>query len=111
MAAAAAGDVQCDRAWRQQRSVIGEPGRRRHRGVLSAAPPLPPVRRRRAWLQRSTDMNNDDITRRGFVGIAAAGIAAAATGTVEAQQVVETNVEIKTPDGMCDAAFIHPATG
>jgi len=25
--------------------------------------------------------------------------------------VVETNVDIKTPDGACDAAFIHPATG
>jgi len=25
--------------------------------------------------------------------------------------VVETNVEIPTPDGVCDAAFIHPATG
>jgi len=56
-------------------------------------------------------MNNDEITRRSFVGIAAAGVAAAAAGTAEAQQVVETNVEIKTPDGTCDAAFIHPATG
>jgi carboxymethylenebutenolidase len=26
-------------------------------------------------------------------------------------QVVETNVEVKTPDGTCDAAFIHPAKG
>ena len=25
--------------------------------------------------------------------------------------VVETDVEIKTPDGTCDAAFIHPKTG
>jgi carboxymethylenebutenolidase len=25
--------------------------------------------------------------------------------------VVETNVEIKTPDGTCDAVFIHPTTG
>jgi len=25
--------------------------------------------------------------------------------------VVETNVDIKTPDGTCDAAFFHPATG
>jgi len=56
-------------------------------------------------------MNNEDITRRSFVGIAAAGIAAAAANTAEAQQVVETNVDIKTPDGTCDAAFIHPATG
>jgi carboxymethylenebutenolidase len=42
-----------------------------------------------------------------------AGIAAAATGAEAAaqQRVVETNVEIKTPDGTCDAAFIHPAAG
>ena len=26
-------------------------------------------------------------------------------------EVVETDVEIKTPDGTCDAAFIHPKTG
>src|SRR6478609_7450833 len=56
-------------------------------------------------------MNTEDITRRSFVGIAAAGVAAAASGPAEAQQVVESNVEIKTPDGTCDAAFIHPATG
>jgi carboxymethylenebutenolidase len=58
-------------------------------------------------------MANDDITRRDFVSITVgAGIAAAATGEALAQQrVVETNVEIKTADGTCDAAFIHPATG
>ena len=56
-------------------------------------------------------MNNDDITRRSFVGIAAAGLAAATVVPTEAQQVVEKNVEIKTPDGTCDAAFIHPASG
>jgi carboxymethylenebutenolidase len=56
-------------------------------------------------------MHSDDITRRGFVGMAAAGLAAATAVTTEAQQVVEKNVEIKTPDGVCDAAFIHPATG
>ena len=57
-------------------------------------------------------MSNDDITRRDFVSMTvAAGIAAAAAGNAEAQQVVETNVQIKTPDGTCDAAFIHPATG
>ncbi len=26
-------------------------------------------------------------------------------------EIVETDVEIKTPDGTCDAAFIHPKTG
>ena len=57
-------------------------------------------------------MDNDDITRRDFVKTTAvAGLAVAAGATVGAQQVVETNVEIRTPDGTCDAAFIHPAAG
>jgi len=56
-------------------------------------------------------MNSEDITRRSFVGITAAGLAAAVAVPAEAQQVVESNVDIKTPDGTCDAAFIHPATG
>ncbi|MGE0446746.1 MAG: dienelactone hydrolase family protein [Vicinamibacterales bacterium] len=55
----------------------------------------------------------DDVSRREFVKASiAAGIAAAAGGAVAAQQqVTETNVEIRTPDGTADAAFIHPATG
>ena len=57
-------------------------------------------------------MNNDELTRRDFVAMTvAAGIAAAAGNELSAQQVVETNVDIKTPDGTCDAAFIHPAAG
>jgi len=57
-------------------------------------------------------MDSDDTTRRDFVKTtAAAGFAAAAAATLGAQQVVETDVAIRTPDGTCDAAFIHPATG
>jgi len=57
-------------------------------------------------------MDNDELTRRDFVSMTvAAGFAAAAGADLSAQQVTETNVEIKTPDGTCDAAFIHPATG
>jgi carboxymethylenebutenolidase len=58
-------------------------------------------------------MANDDITRRDFVTMTvAAGLAAAAGADLSAQQqVVETNVDIKTPDGTCDAAFVHPASG
>ena len=56
--------------------------------------------------------SNDDLTRRDFVGLTvAAGLAAAAGANVSAQNVTEKTVEIKTPDGTCDAAFIHPATG
>ena len=54
-----------------------------------------------------------DIVRRDFVVFSvAAGLSAtaesAATGGLE---VLETEVEIKTPDGTCDAAFIHPKSG
>jgi carboxymethylenebutenolidase len=58
-------------------------------------------------------MENDEMTRRDFVSITVgAGIAAAAGMQASAQQrVVETNVNIKTADGTCDAAFIHPAAG
>ena len=57
-------------------------------------------------------MDSNDITRRDFVKTTAvAGFAVAAGATLGAQQVVETTVEIRTPDGTCDAAFIHPATG
>jgi carboxymethylenebutenolidase len=58
-------------------------------------------------------MEHDDITRRDFVTMTvAAGLAAAAGANPTAQaQVVETDVEIKTADGTCNAAFLHPASG
>jgi carboxymethylenebutenolidase len=58
-------------------------------------------------------MEHDDLTRRDFVSLTiGAGIAAAGGAELLAQaQVVETNVDIKTPDGTCDAAFFHPPTG
>jgi len=58
-------------------------------------------------------MNDGQITRRDFVSATVgAGIAAAAAAQLSGQtRVVETNVEIKTPDGTCDAAFIHSASG
>jgi carboxymethylenebutenolidase len=56
--------------------------------------------------------SNDDITRRDFVGMTVAGLAAAAGASASAQQAVtERTVDIKTPDGTCDAAFIHPTAG
>jgi carboxymethylenebutenolidase len=50
------------------------------------------------------------LPRRDFVMSVAAGLAAAGAAS-GAMKVVETDVEIKTPDGTCDAAFIHPAGG
>jgi len=54
-----------------------------------------------------------DLSRREFVGmsIAAGLVAAAGSASAADLPVVEANVEVKTPDGVCDAAFIHPRTG
>src|SRR5690349_7627203 len=58
------------------------------------------------------DSHPGDIGRRDFVALSVtAGLAATATSAAAAADVVETDVEIKTPDGTCDAAFIHPKTG
>jgi carboxymethylenebutenolidase len=35
----------------------------------------------------------------------------ASSASAADMQVVETDVEVKTPDGICDAAFIHPKSG
>jgi carboxymethylenebutenolidase len=53
-----------------------------------------------------------EIPRRDFVAMSVTAGLAATAGTSEAAvEVIETNVEIKTPDGTCDAAFIHPKSG
>ena len=55
----------------------------------------------------------DEFSRRDFVAMGlAAGLVAAAGGASAADlPVKESDVEIKTPDGTCNAAFIHPTTG
>jgi carboxymethylenebutenolidase len=57
----------------------------------------------------SKNTESRDVARRDFMVSVAAGLAAA--GTAAGASVVETDVEIKTPDGTCDAAFIHPSGG
>lgn len=54
-----------------------------------------------------------DLSRRDFVALSVATGLAAATGpaSAAARPLAETDVSIKTPDGVCDAAFIHPTTG
>jgi len=63
--------------------------------------------------EKNDDALQSDVGRRDFVALSvAAGVAAAAaTASAAGLPVVETNVEVKTPDGVCDAAFIHPASG
>ena len=58
-------------------------------------------------------MGSEAITRRDFVSmtVGAGIVAAAGTQVSGQQQVMEMNVQIKTADGTCDAAFVHPATG
>jgi carboxymethylenebutenolidase len=62
--------------------------------------------------QPANEFHPRDITRRDFAALmVGAGIAASVTSTAAADigiEMVETDVEIKTPDGTCDAAFIHP---
>ena len=59
------------------------------------------------------DASLSDLSRRDFVTLSLAAGLAAATGSASAAElpVMETNVEVKTPDGTCDAVFIHPTTG
>jgi carboxymethylenebutenolidase len=51
------------------------------------------------------------LSRREFTALTvAAGVSAAASGTVfgAAREVAESDVQIKTADGVCDAALVHP---
>jgi carboxymethylenebutenolidase len=64
------------------------------------------------------DRKRDDeplspLSRRDFVALSLAAGFAAAVGSVAARElpVVENEVDVKTPDGTCDAVFIHPAKG
>ncbi len=56
---------------------------------------------------------SNELSRRDLVVLSVATALAASSGSASAEvmNVVETNVEVKTPDGACDAAFIHPAKG
>ena len=60
-----------------------------------------------------TEQEKNDIGRRDFVGLSMAAGLVASAGSVEAAglELVETDVDIKTPDGTCDAAFIRPKSG
>ena len=63
--------------------------------------------------QQPSDESPSELSRRDFVAMSLAAGLVAAAGSASAADlpVVETNVEIKTPDGTCDAVFIHLTTG
>jgi carboxymethylenebutenolidase len=51
------------------------------------------------------------VTRRQFGVLVGAGIALMLPAVPNAVGVTDGDVSIKTPDGTCDAYFVHPATG
>jgi carboxymethylenebutenolidase len=51
------------------------------------------------------------VTRRQFGVLVGAGVALTLPRVLNAAAVTESEVTIKTPDGTCDAYFVHPATG
>jgi len=63
--------------------------------------------------RKPADSTPSGISRRGFIAASlAAGLAAAAGSASGAEaEVVDTDVDVKTLDGVCDAVFIHPARG
>ena len=55
-------------------------------------------------------MDDQTLSRRDFAALSAAVAGASAiAGSAQAAEVVETDVTVKTADGMCDAALYHPA--
>ncbi|HKE42059.1 MAG TPA: dienelactone hydrolase family protein [Casimicrobiaceae bacterium] len=60
-----------------------------------------------------TKPDEANVSRRDFIARAvAAGLVAATRPSFAAMlDVVESDVTVKTPDGTCDAAFFHPASG
>jgi carboxymethylenebutenolidase len=51
------------------------------------------------------------VTRRQFGVLIGAGVAMMLPRVVNAVAVTEADVTVTTPDGACDAYFVHPATG
>jgi carboxymethylenebutenolidase len=53
------------------------------------------------------------LSRRDFIAFSLAAGFTAATGAASNRErpVIDTDVDIKMPDGICDAVFIHPAHG
>src|ERR1700694_3596987 len=62
---------------------------------------------------QKNDPQSGDVARRHFVAfsVAAGLVVTSASGEAAGLPVVETDIDIKTSDGTCDAAFIHPKSG
>lgn len=59
------------------------------------------------------DESTSGVSRRDFLSLSFAAGLVAATGSASGTglPVIETNVNVQTADGTCDAVFIHPARG
>jgi len=60
---------------------------------------------------QQNEVKSGGIGRRDFVALSMAASLTATTGATGDPTVVETNVEIKTADGTCDAVLVHPKNG
>jgi carboxymethylenebutenolidase len=69
--------------------------------------------RRDARREKPSRFSSNGLPRRGFVKLSvAAGVGLAALPVVAKDlKIVETDVEVKTADGTCDAVFFHPEKG
>jgi carboxymethylenebutenolidase len=57
------------------------------------------------------DLKKYAVTRREFGALVGAGMVMMLPRVVNAVDVTESEVTIKTPDGTCDAYFVHPVSG
>ena len=60
---------------------------------------------------RRPDEPSSRLSRREFIAFAAGLAVVARTATGRDQPIIDLDVDVKTPDGSCDAVFIHPARG
>jgi carboxymethylenebutenolidase len=63
--------------------------------------------------QERNDQSLSDLSRRDFVALSLAVSLGAAASSASGKKlpVIETDLEVKMPDGTCDAVFFHPPTG
>ena len=86
--------------------------RRQMKSVASRGTFLREVNMAKDHNDENNDPQSGEIGRRDFVALSVAGIAVTAGwASAAALEVAESNVDIKTPDGTSDAAFIYPKSG
>ncbi|MDE2976100.1 MAG: dienelactone hydrolase family protein [Acidobacteriota bacterium] len=62
--------------------------------------------------ENATYLRGKRLTRREFGAVSAgAGLTILLPRAANAQSVTESEIEITTPDGVCDSYFVHPASG